>query len=75
MELYRHRPARPYVWCLYRLLHEPRRLFGRYLAYNTRFLAAFARQYLRERTTARCFNLPSRALIAISQPLTALKKT
>jgi N-acetylglucosaminyldiphosphoundecaprenol N-acetyl-beta-D-mannosaminyltransferase len=36
----------------FRLAHEPRRLAGRYLRYNPRFIAGFARQYaehLRER--------------------------
>ena len=33
----------------YRLAHEPRRLWRRYARYNPRFLAGFARQYLRER--------------------------
>jgi N-acetylglucosaminyldiphosphoundecaprenol N-acetyl-beta-D-mannosaminyltransferase len=33
----------------YRIAQEPRRLLPRYLYYNPRFLAAFARQYLRER--------------------------
>jgi N-acetylglucosaminyldiphosphoundecaprenol N-acetyl-beta-D-mannosaminyltransferase len=35
---------------LYRFLHEPRRLGGRYLRYNPRFVAGFARQYLRHRS-------------------------
>jgi N-acetylglucosaminyldiphosphoundecaprenol N-acetyl-beta-D-mannosaminyltransferase len=30
---------------LFRLAHEPRRLWRRYLRYNPRFIAAFARQY------------------------------
>jgi len=34
---------------IYRTLQEPRRLLGRYLTTNPRFVAAFARQYLRER--------------------------
>lgn len=34
---------------LYRLLQEPRRLLGRYLVYNTRFVMAFANQICRER--------------------------
>jgi N-acetylglucosaminyldiphosphoundecaprenol N-acetyl-beta-D-mannosaminyltransferase len=34
---------------LFRLLQEPRRLLVRYLRYNPAFVAAFARQYLRER--------------------------
>lgn len=34
---------------IYRTMQEPRRLLGRYLSTNPRFLAAFARQYLRER--------------------------
>lgn len=34
---------------LYRLSREPRRLWRRYARYNPRFLAAFARQYARER--------------------------
>jgi N-acetylglucosaminyldiphosphoundecaprenol N-acetyl-beta-D-mannosaminyltransferase len=33
----------------YRLAHEPRRLWRRYARYNPRFVAGFARQYLRER--------------------------
>jgi N-acetylglucosaminyldiphosphoundecaprenol N-acetyl-beta-D-mannosaminyltransferase len=34
---------------LYRTAQEPRRLLGRYLSTNPRFVAAFARQYVRER--------------------------
>jgi N-acetylglucosaminyldiphosphoundecaprenol N-acetyl-beta-D-mannosaminyltransferase len=34
---------------LYRLAREPRRLWRRYARHNPRFLAGFARQYLRER--------------------------
>ena len=33
----------------FRLVHEPRRLWRRYLRYNPRFVAAFVRQYLRQR--------------------------
>ena len=33
----------------YRLSREPRRLWRRYLTYNPRFVAAFARQYVRGR--------------------------
>ncbi len=33
----------------YRLAREPRRLWRRYARYNPRFIAGFARQYLRER--------------------------
>jgi N-acetylglucosaminyldiphosphoundecaprenol N-acetyl-beta-D-mannosaminyltransferase len=33
----------------YRLAHEPRRLWRRYASQNPRFVAGFARQYLRER--------------------------
>jgi N-acetylglucosaminyldiphosphoundecaprenol N-acetyl-beta-D-mannosaminyltransferase len=33
----------------YRLAHEPRRLWRRYLRYNPRFLGAFARQLSRHR--------------------------
>ena len=33
----------------YRLLHEPRRLWRRYLRYNPRFVAGFARQYREHR--------------------------
>jgi N-acetylglucosaminyldiphosphoundecaprenol N-acetyl-beta-D-mannosaminyltransferase len=33
----------------YRLAHEPRRLWRRYYRYNPRFVAGFARQYLRRR--------------------------
>jgi N-acetylglucosaminyldiphosphoundecaprenol N-acetyl-beta-D-mannosaminyltransferase len=35
---------------LFRLFQEPRRLWRRYLHYNPRFVAGFARQYLRHRT-------------------------
>lgn len=34
---------------IYRLAREPRRLWRRYARYNPRFVAAFARQYARER--------------------------
>jgi N-acetylglucosaminyldiphosphoundecaprenol N-acetyl-beta-D-mannosaminyltransferase len=34
---------------IYRTLQEPRRLLGRYLSTNPRFVAAFARQYVGER--------------------------
>jgi N-acetylglucosaminyldiphosphoundecaprenol N-acetyl-beta-D-mannosaminyltransferase len=34
---------------IYRTLQEPRRLLGRYLTTNPRFVAAFARQYVSER--------------------------
>lgn len=34
---------------IYRLAREPRRLWRRYARYNPRFVAAFARQYTRER--------------------------
>jgi N-acetylglucosaminyldiphosphoundecaprenol N-acetyl-beta-D-mannosaminyltransferase len=34
---------------LFRVSQEPLRLAPRYLRYNPAFLAAFARQYLRER--------------------------
>ncbi len=34
---------------LYRLYREPKRLFKRYLVYNTRFVLAFLHQYLREK--------------------------
>jgi N-acetylglucosaminyldiphosphoundecaprenol N-acetyl-beta-D-mannosaminyltransferase len=33
-------------WC-YRLAREPRRLWPRYARYNPRFVAGFARQYVR----------------------------
>ena len=33
----------------YRLAHEPRRLWRRYARYNPRFVAAFARQWARDR--------------------------
>lgn len=36
----------------YRLAHEPRRLWRRYLRYNPRFLAGFARQLARHRRSA-----------------------
>jgi N-acetylglucosaminyldiphosphoundecaprenol N-acetyl-beta-D-mannosaminyltransferase len=38
---------------IYRTLQEPRRLLGRYLSTNPRFVAAFARQYLGERRRRR----------------------
>lgn len=41
--------ARGLEWT-YRLAQEPRRLLPRYLYYNPRFMAAFGRQLLRERT-------------------------
>jgi N-acetylglucosaminyldiphosphoundecaprenol N-acetyl-beta-D-mannosaminyltransferase len=37
----------------FRLAHEPRRLWRRYLRYNPRFIAGFARQWARERRRAR----------------------
>jgi N-acetylglucosaminyldiphosphoundecaprenol N-acetyl-beta-D-mannosaminyltransferase len=37
----------------YRLAHEPRRLWKRYLRYNPRFVGAFARQLSAERRSAR----------------------
>src|SRR5579859_3913960 len=37
----------------FRLMHEPRRLWRRYLRYNPRFLAAFGRQFLRHRRARR----------------------
>ena len=37
----------------FRLAHEPRRLWRRYLRYNPRFVAAFARQWARERLLRR----------------------
>jgi N-acetylglucosaminyldiphosphoundecaprenol N-acetyl-beta-D-mannosaminyltransferase len=36
---------------LFRLAQEPRRLWRRYLRYNPRFVVAFVRQFLRERTS------------------------
>jgi N-acetylglucosaminyldiphosphoundecaprenol N-acetyl-beta-D-mannosaminyltransferase len=36
----------------YRLAHEPRRLWRRYLRYNPRFVHAFARQWIEHRRTA-----------------------
>ena len=36
----------------YRLTHEPRRLWKRYLRYNPLFLGAFARQLSEQRRTA-----------------------
>jgi N-acetylglucosaminyldiphosphoundecaprenol N-acetyl-beta-D-mannosaminyltransferase len=35
---------------LFRFVQEPRRLGGRYVRYNPRFIAGFARQYLRFRS-------------------------
>ena len=37
---------------LFRLGHEPRRLWRRYLRYNPRFVAGFTRQYVRHRMSA-----------------------
>jgi len=37
----------------YRLVHEPRRLWRRYLRYNPRFLGGFARQLVAHRRTER----------------------
>lgn len=37
----------------YRLAHEPRRLWRRYLRYNPRFVTGFARQYARHRLNRR----------------------
>jgi N-acetylglucosaminyldiphosphoundecaprenol N-acetyl-beta-D-mannosaminyltransferase len=37
----------------YRLVHEPRRLWRRYLRYNPRFVAAFAAQLVRDRARSR----------------------
>ena len=36
----------------YRLAHEPRRLWRRYMRYNPRFVLAFARQFVRHRRAA-----------------------
>jgi N-acetylglucosaminyldiphosphoundecaprenol N-acetyl-beta-D-mannosaminyltransferase len=38
---------------LFRLAHEPRRLWRRYLHYNPRFISGFARQYARSRLLRR----------------------
>jgi N-acetylglucosaminyldiphosphoundecaprenol N-acetyl-beta-D-mannosaminyltransferase len=38
---------------LFRLAHEPRRLWRRYLRYNPRFISGFARQYARSRLVGR----------------------
>ena len=38
---------------IYRIAQEPRRLLPRYLSYNPAFVAAFARQYVRERRQRR----------------------
>ena len=38
---------------LFRLGHEPRRLWRRYLRYNPRFISGFARQYVRSRLFGR----------------------
>ena len=38
---------------VFRLAQEPRRLWRRYVRYNPRFVAGFARQYVRARTGAR----------------------
>jgi N-acetylglucosaminyldiphosphoundecaprenol N-acetyl-beta-D-mannosaminyltransferase len=38
---------------LFRLAHEPRRLWRRYLRYNPRFISGFARQYVRSRLFGR----------------------
>jgi N-acetylglucosaminyldiphosphoundecaprenol N-acetyl-beta-D-mannosaminyltransferase len=36
----------------YRIAQEPRRLLPRYLWFNPRFIAAFCRQWMRERRTS-----------------------
>jgi N-acetylglucosaminyldiphosphoundecaprenol N-acetyl-beta-D-mannosaminyltransferase len=38
---------------VFRLFQEPRRLWRRYVRYNPRFVAGFARQFVRARTSAR----------------------
>jgi N-acetylglucosaminyldiphosphoundecaprenol N-acetyl-beta-D-mannosaminyltransferase len=38
---------------LFRLAHEPRRLWRRYLRYNPRFISGFVRQYVRSRLFGR----------------------
>jgi N-acetylglucosaminyldiphosphoundecaprenol N-acetyl-beta-D-mannosaminyltransferase len=38
---------------LFRLAHEPRRLWRRYLRYNPRFISGFVRQYVRSRLLGR----------------------
>ncbi|MGB8876437.1 MAG: WecB/TagA/CpsF family glycosyltransferase, partial [Solirubrobacteraceae bacterium] len=38
---------------VYRLAHEPRRLWRRYLRYNPRFVGAFARQLAARRAAGR----------------------
>jgi N-acetylglucosaminyldiphosphoundecaprenol N-acetyl-beta-D-mannosaminyltransferase len=40
---------------LFRLAHEPRRLWRRYVRYNPRFISGFARQYVRARLRGRPF--------------------
>ena len=42
----------------YRLAHEPRRLWRRYIRYNPRFLQAFARQLVQHRRAARLSHGP-----------------
>ena len=37
----------------FRLAHEPRRLWRRYLRYNPRFISGFVRQYARARLLGR----------------------
>jgi N-acetylglucosaminyldiphosphoundecaprenol N-acetyl-beta-D-mannosaminyltransferase len=37
----------------YRLAHEPRRLWRRYLRYNPRFVSSFTRQLIAHRRAAR----------------------
>jgi N-acetylglucosaminyldiphosphoundecaprenol N-acetyl-beta-D-mannosaminyltransferase len=44
----------------YRLAHEPRRLWRRYLRYNPRFVAAFARQLLAQRAAGEKSRTPYR---------------
>jgi len=48
---------------LFRLAHEPRRLWRRYARYNPRFVTGFARQYLRHRLRARA---PGRSPVSTS---------
>jgi N-acetylglucosaminyldiphosphoundecaprenol N-acetyl-beta-D-mannosaminyltransferase len=44
----------------FRLSQEPRRLWRRYLRYNPRFVAAFARQFVSERAASQNGRVPYR---------------
>ncbi len=55
----------------YRLSREPRRLWRRYARYNPRFVAGFARQYLRDRRSTPRPDQPVERRSASRLPLTS----